>query len=368
MKRETSRRGNAAKNRPGGIFGKRVLLGTALAAVVLVGALGYFFGGGDAWMAVATAPKKKIVRSDSPMAKEAEALFWRTLHGGDYDAVPKTIAALTRAFLVNPNDPDLARRLGFLHAWRILERNRLDTIPDNISESAVLSRYYYEESYQIDPSDIRMMGAVSVIRMLNGLIAHDERLMRDGYFLGIESNRQFPEFNYFTTSAALAIVAHSDPLFKEAVDYQWKLMKSCGSFDDLKENLSREEFAKRNPGAKRVCWDSWIAPHNMKGTLLHMGDILVKNGNWRGGVDIYERIRKVQDFENWPMRDFLEERIRNAESNVEHFRVDYTSRLQEKIVRPAMLIHTGYFCVSCHQLKGTIPPVPNFPARRLARQ
>jgi len=179
--------------------------------------------------------------------------------------------------------------------------------------------------------------------------------MRQGYFLGQEANRKFPEFNYFTISVALATLPHTDPRFKEAVAMQWKLLDSCNSWDDLKLNLTREEYAKRFPGTKRVCWDSWIAPHNMKGTLLHMGDILVKDGDWRGGVDIYQRIKAIPDYENWPMKEFLEERIRNAESNVEHFRIDYTDRLTEHVTRPAMLVHTGYFCVSCHQAKGSIP-------------
>lgn len=322
----------------------------------------YVKGGGQGWLAVATAPQPVGSRSVTPTAKLAEETFWNTLHGGKYEEIPATIDLLTKAFREHPQDPHLARRLGFLHAWRLLERNRMEAIPATIADHAILSQHFYDASRRLNPTDDRMLGAQAVLRMLNGMVGKDERLVREGYFMGKESNEKFPEFNFFTISVALAALPHTDPLFKEAVDMQWKLMESCDTFGDLKLNLTREDYAKRFPGPKRVCWDSWIAPHNIKGTLLHMGDILVKNGDWRGGVEIYSRIKAIQDYENWPMKDFLESRIRDAQANVEHFRVDYTDRLTETIRRPAMLMHTGYFCVSCHQAKGNVPAVANFRA------
>src|SRR5512138_1664190 len=108
-----------------------------IAAAILILA-SWAYANGAAWLGIATAPKKEIIRATSPEAKAAEALFWDTLHGGKYDAIPETIDALTKVYAANPNDPDIARRLGFLHAWRILERNRMEVIPPNISDSAVL--------------------------------------------------------------------------------------------------------------------------------------------------------------------------------------------------------------------------------------
>lgn len=343
---------------------KRRLVRAGAGVLALLLALGwwYFRGGGDGRLAVAFAPQKAGSRATTQDARDAHEMFWRTLHGGRYDDIPATIEVMTRVFREHPDDPDMARRLGFLHAWWLLERNRLAQIPGTISDSAVLSQHYYDISQQLNPGDDRMPGLQAVLRMLNGLVLKDEKLTREGYFLGQEANRRFPQFNYFTTSVALATLPHTDPLFQESVDMQWKLLDSCGSWEDLARNPTPEEFAARNPGPKRVCWESWIAPHNMKGTLLHMGDILVKSGDWRKGVEIYQRIKSVHGYQDWPMKEFLEERIRGAEANVEHFRVDYTARLGEHITRPAMLVHSGYFCVSCHQAKGSIPGVPNFPA------
>lgn len=344
-------------------FGRRHWAASAAACAVLL-AFGWWYvrGGGDGFLAVATAPQAPASRSDSAMTRLADEVFWRTLHGGKYEDIPSTIEVLTKAFKEHPYDPAIARRLGFLHGWRWVERNRLQAIPATITDEPVVSQYYYDAAYRLDPTDERMLGLKSVLRMLNGQLNDDHRAMREGYFLGHEANRRFPQFNYFAISVPLATLPHTDSRFKESVEMQWQLLESCDSWNDLKLNLSREEYARRFPGPKRVCWDNWIAPHNMKGTLLHMGDILVKNGEWEKGVEIYQRIKGIQDYENWPLKDFLEERIRGAQANVEHFRVDYTRRPTEHVTRPAMLVDTGYICVSCHQAKGSVPPVPNFPA------
>jgi hypothetical protein len=327
-----------------------------------VGTWLYLRGGGDQWLAVATAPARVAVHATSAKARDADAYFWKTLHEGNYAAIPDVIEAMTDAFVDNPNDPDLARRLAFLHAWRLVERNRLDRIPGNIAEHALLSERYYNESHLLDPSDHRTLGAVAILRMLNGILLHDEKAVREGYHLGLVANRKWPEFNYFTTATALATLPHTDSKFQEAVGWQWKLLDTCGSWQDFEDNLTKEEFAKRYPGSKRVCWDSDIAPHNMEGTLLHMGDMLVKSGDWQAGVDIYQRIKKVRYYDTWPLKEFLAERIENAQSNVEAFRRDYTLELTQRITRPAMLLHTGYYCVSCHQTSGHVPDVANFSA------
>lgn len=347
-------------------FGRRHGAASAAACAVLL-ALGwwYFRGGGDGFLAVATAPQAAASRSGTATGRLAEEVFWRTLHGGRYEDIPSTIEVLTKAFKEHPYDPAIARRLGFLHGWKLVERNRMQTIPATIADEAVLSQHYYDAAYRLDPTDERMLGLRSVLRMLNGQNDDDQKALREGYFMGQEANRRFPQFNYFAISVPLATLPHTDPRFKESVEMQWKLLDSCDSWNDLKLNLSREEYAKRFPGPKRVCWDNWIAPHNMKGTLLHMGDILVKDGDWQKGVEIYQRIKGIPDYENWPLKDFLEERIRDAQANVENFRVDYSKRLTERVTRPAMLVDTGYICVSCHQASGQVPDVPNFP--RLAR-
>jgi hypothetical protein len=97
-------------------------------------------------------------------------------------------------------------------------------------------------------------------------------------------------------------------------------------------------------GPKRVCWNSWIAPHNFEGFFLAFGDVLVKAGDPATAVKIYRNARHASEHATWPYRDVLEARIRDAAQNVEAFRS----------LRPApgasvMLSRSAFGCTACHQ-------------------
>ncbi len=64
-------------------------------------------------------PKKKPIPSHSQLSYQAEKQFWATLHQGDYAALPQTNKLLMAAYLENPNDPQLAAHLGFVHIWKL---------------------------------------------------------------------------------------------------------------------------------------------------------------------------------------------------------------------------------------------------------
>src|SRR5687768_5920271 len=75
-------------------------------------------------VAVMMTPKKHPVPSDTELSKQAELKFWNTLHQGEYQNIPDADRLLMAAYLENPNDPQLAAHLGFLHIWKITERAR----------------------------------------------------------------------------------------------------------------------------------------------------------------------------------------------------------------------------------------------------
>src|SRR5437016_9645605 len=78
-------------------------------------------------IALLTTPKKKAIASQSKLADTAEKNFWDTLHNGQYENIPETQKLLLAAYLENPHDPKLAAHLGFLHIWKITERQRTKT-------------------------------------------------------------------------------------------------------------------------------------------------------------------------------------------------------------------------------------------------
>ena len=82
----------------------------------------------------------------------------------------------------------------------------------------------------------------------------DEKLVRRGYYTMQDAVAAWPEFNYFTAGYGPSALPHDSPRFQEAL-----------------------QAVKTWP--KRACWNSWIAPHNIEGFFLNVGDMLVKAGD-----------------------------------------------------------------------------------------
>src|SRR5258708_27117556 len=106
----------------------------------------------------------------------------------------------------------------------------------------------------------------------------------------------------------------SDSKYADAVQYQWQNLDACV---DEKVDRRTVEYEKYMPketteGLKRVCWNSWIAPHNFEGFFLNFGDMLVKAGEPEIAVTMYANARLTPDYAQWQYRDVLEDRVRNA--------------------------------------------------------
>jgi hypothetical protein len=97
-------------------------------------------------------------------------------------------------------------------------------------------------------------------------------------------------------------------------------------------------------GPKRVCWNSWIAPHNFEDFFLNFGDMLVKAGEPERAVVMYHNARLTKDFATWPYKGVLDDRIANAARNVETFR-----RQDAPADGPVMMLPSRYACMGCHQ-------------------
>lgn len=98
---------------------------------------------------------------------------------------------------------------------------------------------------------------------------------------------------------------------------------------------------------KRACWNSWIAPHNVEGFYLNMGDMLVKSGDWKKAIQVYNLAKQIPQYESWDYKKILEKRIENAESNVTKFRQPLEYRKKYSI-DDVMLINSSISCLSCN--------------------
>lgn len=307
-----------------------------------------FLFAGCGFFAVQFAPKKQATSLRSDAAIKGDELFWKVLHGGEYESIPDALSALTAAYLENPGDSITASHIGFLHIWRLAERSRLDSLPASITDHAVLARRYFEESLRLNPSDARVLGFFGAAQLIEGAIHKDEKLTRRGYYTLLDAIHHWPEFNYFTAGYVMSGEPANSANYKEALEWQWRTLDECA-----KEQVDRNnpDYAKymhlqTREGRTRVCWNSWIAPHNFEGFFLNMGDMLVKSGDWQTAQRIYANAKLSPDYANWRFQTVLERRIKEASENVPHFNA--TGNPTGKDVRPIML-RSRFACMACHQ-------------------
>jgi len=281
------------------------------------------------------------------MAIAADSVFWRTLHAGAYDSIPRAMIMLKAAYLQNPADPVTAAHVAFLHTWRIAERSRLAQLLPNITDDAVLARRYFDQANMRAPSyDARTHGFAAVMRMAEGGIHRDDKLWADGLRQGREAIRRWPEFNLFSIGYALSTKPDTSALFREAVEMQWQTLDACRrrhvSRTDpefqpgLGEGLHEPDLNKR-----RACYNSWIAPHNIEGFFLNMGDMVMRSGDWRTAQKVYALARQAEAYPVWPYREVLEARISDAERSVTEFQADGRK----------LMFQSRFACTACHQAR-----------------
>ena len=95
-------------------------------------------------------------------------------------------------------------------------------------------------------------------------------------------------------------------------------------------------------GRKRVCWNSWIAPHNFEGFLLNIGDLLVKSGDWQTAQKIHSNARLSRTYTVWTYQPVLEDRDCPSAS-VPFFNA------QDGASKPRIMINSEFSCMACHQ-------------------
>ena len=315
-----------------------------LLQVAFIGAL-LVSGFPDA-MAVWLAPGKTASATRSEKAKAADAKFWDALHGGRYEDLPAVLEGLTAAYIENPRDAQTAAHVGFSHIWRISESARLDTQRATITDDLVLARKYFYEAVRLAPDDERFKGFLASLELSEGSVHGDEKLRRRGYFDLMKAKDGWREFNLFAAGYVLSRLPAGDSKYGDAVEYQWQTLDVCV---DEKVDRRTAEYGKymakeTTSGLKRVCWNSWIAPHNFEGFFLNMGDMIVKQGDTATARRVYADARLSKTYPAWPYRRVLEDRIAQADENVALFRKEPSG---EKI--RTMMVASVFACTGCHQ-------------------
>jgi hypothetical protein len=302
---------------------------------------------GCASVAVWSAPQKQPAAASTPAARQANQEFWQALHGGHYEDIGRVLEHLTAAYLANPNDGVTAAHIGFSHTWRLSERARLGSPPATITDDLVLAHKYFSEATTLVPKDARFQGFLAGMELSEGALHQDEKLKRRGYFDLLDAKDAWPEFNLFTAGYVLSSLPYSDEKYHDALEYQWETLDRCvGQPVDRKTAAYAGYMGLETPsGSKRVCWNSWIAPHNFEGFFLNMGDMLVKAGDPETARHVYADAKLSKTYATWPYRDVLEVRITQAADNVALFRKHAPAGEATR----AMMGETAFACMACHQ-------------------
>jgi hypothetical protein len=268
----------------------RKYLALAAVTVIVVGTFAARANYGR--IAVLVAPAKKAATVRSPNAVTADSLFWRTLHVGDYDGIPRAIEEITRVYVETPDDPVTAAHLAWLHVWRAAERARLDTIPASITGHLILARKYFEEAVKLDPSDARYLGFLASAMLAEGSIDKNERLTREGYFKLRESIDAWPEFNLFTAGYALSVLPAASRRYQEGLRWQWENLDACvqGTIDRANPSYATYMTYETTHGVKRGVLEFLDRTAQLRGLLPEHGRHAGEGGRLaNGGEDLRER-------------------------------------------------------------------------------
>jgi hypothetical protein len=314
-----------------------------LTIVLVLGvAIGLLAGAGYRQIAIWSAPPKRVIAARSAAAVAADSVFWNTFHGGRYDQIQGTIEGLARAYVVTPNDAVTASHLGWMHIWRIAERTRLASAPAAITEDMLLARRYFDESVQLNPSDPRTQGFLASAMLGEGSIQHDERLVRRGYFKMLDAIAAWPAFNLFTAGYVVSGAPAPSKQFREGLEWEWRDLDVCAG---QKIDRANPDFTHLLAHVKdrRACLNTWIAPHNAEGFFLNMGDMLVKAGHWQTARTAYANAKLLPEYGTWKFAPVLEDRIRNAQSNVARFSG------HDPDPGTGMMGDSAFSCMGCHQ-------------------
>lgn len=319
-----------------------------LAAGLVVTVLGAVACG---FFAVKMAPKKTASPSTSDLARRAKQNLRESLREDRYDQLPENLRLLTAAYLENPRDWEVSFLLGMAHLWKIAERKREATSDPRITDHMILADKYLSEARRVNPRDFRIPGFEGSVKMALGSIHQDERIKREGYFILRDGMRRYPEFNFFTMSFVLSNAPRDSKQFAQAVDYAWKNVDVCAgkkvarnapAIERLGQELRQAGSAEGSiPGGSsdRACRNPPTAPHNMEGFLLHMGDLLVKNGDADTARAVYALARTTPSYSRWPYSPVLEQRIAQAPERAAAFARGESLE---------MMFSSPHACVGCH--------------------
>lgn len=295
------------------------------------------------------AESKKTLPPRSEAALEVDKFFWQVFNNGEYEKIPAILDAMMGVYLADPNDSLTAAHIGWTYLWRVSEQRRLAQAPVALLNDFSVGRKYFERAALNDPSDARFLAGVALAQVTEGILHHENKNIKEGSQKMQRSVTMWPEFNLFTTSFLASRSPSDTAVFKKGLEDIWRNVDVCigKKFSRTQPDMTPYLSMATTGGKKGTCWNGdWRAPHNFEGFFLHMGDMVVKSGDWALAQKVYANAKLMPEYATWKYREVLEERILHAQENVAEFNAlpDATGRIKNPV-----MANSTFSCMACHQ-------------------
>jgi tetratricopeptide (TPR) repeat protein len=285
------------------------------------------------------------------LALNADNVFWELIHGEDYQGFNTVMETLAKAQAADPHDVYTSAHIGWTNFWAVSEGVRSGVVDATKAlQYLQTAEQAFSWASELAPNEPRILGFLGYARLTLGNATQNVELILQGQSDVARSIELWPEWAYF--GAAYGLDAHApydSPQFQQALAYYWANLDVCANtpvdrqYPDWSLYLELETLE----GPDRACWNSWIAPYNLQGFFLVMGDAMVKAGNIEVAITIYNNAKLANNYSSWPFRELLERRISNINDNVDNFR--HTAfPYQPADPETSLLVNTNISCAICH--------------------
>ncbi len=286
-------------------------------------------------------------------ARKADQEFWKLIHGeNNYKNFDKVIHKLNKAHIKDPSDVYTIAHIGWANMWALSEGIGIGIAQQ---ENALLYIQIAEEKFsqasRLAPDEPRILGFLGYSRLALGAATQNIDLLIKGQANVNRSIDLWPEWAHFGAAYGQdASAPYNSPQFMQALEHYWQTLDVCANTPIDRGNPDFFPYIPQQTlvGPDRACWDSWIAPYNLEGFFLIMGDSLVKAGNTNAAFIIYNNAKLLNNYNSWPFRDLLENRISNIQNNINTFRQPISVG-QAVDLETTMIVNTSISCAICHR-------------------
>jgi hypothetical protein len=290
------------------------------------------------------------ISNGTERARQATQHFWDAIHANDFAHVDDVIADLTAAEVESPEDPTVALLLGSSHDWKFQERGRAGLSAADAEPHVLLGIEFCQKGLELNPRNRALPGLRDALKAAVGTL-HGDRALVEESFQGIRENtRRDPRFQGFVQDWVFStLLSECDCRYHEAAEGAFAGFDSCAGFRVPRSipYLPRVVYlwlivrSEKEP----ICYNTDVAPHNLEGTLLALGDTFLKQGKLTQACLAYKGIKRCPNYPSWPYKQELDVRLDNLETLRDKFRAD-TGKLD--VCQPAMLFQSTISCTVCH--------------------